>query len=239
MSAVATERRPLDGRSRPGDNRSHTRLLAALVLPVGPVAVAVLRYVLPYYTASDARATARDVIAHEGRQSLVLWLGLLAALTLLPGVLAVGRLVRTRAPKLTAAAMMLVVPGYLALTYMLGTDIVLWTGAHAGMNVSSLARLADTVHPASDIAVGIFVIGHVLGTVLLGVALLRARVVPRVAAVATIVAQPLHFVALVVLGSPTVDLIAWVINGIAFAFVAVRIVRTPDDEWDLAPVTGS
>jgi hypothetical protein len=217
------------------DLRHASRLLAALILPIGPLAVAGLRYLLPYFSASNPRETAADVLASEGQQSAVLWLGLVATFTLLPGVLAVGRLTRLGAPRLTAAAMLLVVPGYLALTYMIGSDLVLWTGARAGLDASRLAELAGTVHPTSDIAVGVFVLGHVIGTVLLGLALLRSRTVPTWAAIVTIVAQPLHFVALVIVGSQTLDLVAWAANGLAFAMVGVAIVRTPDDEWDLPP----
>ena len=217
------------------DLRQASRLLAALVLPIGPLAVAGLRYVLPSFSATTPRETAADVLASEGQQSVVLWLGFVATFALLPGVLAVGRLTRRGAPRLTAAAMLLVVPGYLALTYMLGGDLVLWTGARAGLDEASVAELARTIHPTSDIAVAVFVLGHVIGTVLLGIALLRSQTVPSWAAIVTMVAQPLHFVALVILGSPALDAAAWAANGVAFAAVGVAILRTPDDEWDLPP----
>ncbi len=217
------------------DLRQASRILAALVLPIGPLAVAGLRYVLPYFSATTPRGTAADVLAAQGRQSAVLWLGLVATFALLPGVLAVGRLTRRGAPRLTAAAMLLVVPGYLALTYMIGSDLVLWTGARAGLDVSSLAGLAETIHPTSNIAVVVFVLGHVIGTVLLGLALLRSRTVPGWVGVVTIIAQPLHFVAFVILGSPTLDCAAWTANGVAFAMVGYAILKTPDDEWDLPP----
>ena len=217
------------------DLRHASRLLAALILPIGPLAVAGLCYVLPYFSASNPRETATDVIASEGQQSAVLWLGLIATFTLLPGVLAVGRLTRRGAPRLTAAAMLLVVPGYLALTYMIGSDLVLWTGARAGLDASTLAELAGTVHPSSNVAVAVFVLGHVIGTVLLGLALLRSRTVPAWAAIVTVVAQPLHFVALVIVGSRELDFAAWAANGVAFAVVGYAIVKTPDDDWELSP----
>jgi hypothetical protein len=218
------------------DLRQASRVLAALILPIGPLAVAGLRYVLPYFSASTSRETAADVLAAQGRQSAVLWLGLIATFTLLPGVLAVGRLTRRGAPKLTAAAMLLVVPGYLALSYMIGSDLVLWTGARAGLDISLLTSLAETIHPTSNIAVAVFVLGHVIGTVLLGLALLRSRTVPGWAAIVTVIAQPLHFVALVILGSRELDIFAWAANGVAFAVVGYVIVKTPDDEWELPPV---
>ena len=80
-----------------------------------------------------------------------------------------------------------------------------------------------------------FPLGHVIGTVLLGLALLKSRTVPGWAAFVTVVAQPLHFVALVILGSPELDLAAWAANGVAFAVVGYAILKTPDDEWELPP----
>jgi hypothetical protein len=217
------------------DLRRASRLLAALVLPIGPLAVAGLRYLLPYFNASTPRETATDVLAAQGRQSAVLWLGLIATFTLLPGVLAVGRLTRRGAPRMTAAAMLLVVPGYLALTYMIGSDLVLWTGARAGLDPSALAELAGTIHPSSNVAAVVFVVGHVIGTVLLGLALLRSHTVPVWAAILTVVAQPMHFVAFLILGSPALDCASWTANSVAFAVVAIAILRMPDDEWDLPP----
>ncbi len=217
------------------DLRHASRLLAALILPLGPLAVAGLRYVLPYFSATTPQEVAAGVLAAEGRQSAVLWLGLVATFTLLPGVLAVGRLTRRAAPVMTAVAMLLVVPGYLALTFMIGSDLVLWTGARSGLDVQALTDLAGTVHPTSNIAVVVFVVGHVIGTVLLGLALLRSRVVPAWAAILTAVAQPMHFVAFVIVGSPALDAAAWAVNAVAFAVVAVAILRISDDDWDLPP----
>lgn len=217
------------------DLRHASRVLAAIVLPVGPLAVAGLRYVLPYFSATTPGETAAAAMEAVGRQSAVVWLGLIATFTLLPGVLAVGRLTRRGAPRLTAAAMLLVVPGYLAMSFMIGSDLVLWTGAQAGLDEPTLTELADTVHPTSNIAVVVFVLGHVIGTVLLGLALLRSRTVPAWAAILTAVSQPLHFVAFVILGSPTLDCASWTANSVAFAVVAMAILRTRDDEWDLPP----
>ena len=42
---------------------------------VGPLAVALLRFVLPYYTASGNKDAATDIAANPGTESLVLWLG--------------------------------------------------------------------------------------------------------------------------------------------------------------------
>ncbi len=223
----------------PHDLRTATRWAAALVLPVGPLAIALVRLVLPYYHASNTKETVTDVLHHQGTQSVVLWAAFVGVLTLLPGVLAVARVTRSRAPVSTAVGLTLVCAGYLALPWMISADVLLWSGANANLDSSSIGSLFDHLHPSVGVALGVFVIGHVLGTVFLGVALWRSNLVPRWAALATAVSQPGHFVAFVILGSAPLDAAAWVLNAVGFAMVSLAILRTSDDEWELPPVSGA
>ncbi len=232
-SAVVGETRA----SRPPRDLRHTsRVMAALVLPLGPLAVAVIRAVLPYYTDSTNASTVDDVVANPGKQSLVVWAGFIAVLTLLPGILAVGRLTRRRAPTATFVGVVLAGIGYLVLPIMLAADILLWTGANARLDHDSLVRLMDSMHPTVGLSLGLFVLCHVTGTVALGVAMWRSAAVPRWAAIATGISQPLHFIALVFLTNSTVDTAAWLLNAVGFLAASVAILRTPDDEWELPSV---
>lgn len=219
----------------PADIRRPSRWLAALLIPVGPAAVAMLRLLLPYTTVDEPAEVVAAVMADPNAQSLVLWLALVAILTLVPGVLWVGRLTRRHAPRLTAAALLLLVPGYLALSWITAGDLLLWAGADKGVDAGTLTALYSVMHPTSAVAAGLFVLGHVIGTIILGVALWRSRRIPRWAALLTIVSQPLHVVAAVVLASPPLDLLAWGMNAIGFATAAVAILGTADHEWDLPP----
>ena len=232
---TALEARPPATGSGPADLRRTSRLVAALLLPLGPAAVAVLRFVLPYFTTDDPATIVRSVAAHPGQQSLVLWLAFVAVLTLVPAVLGVARLTRRRAPRLTAAAVILAVPGYLSLGWLTSSDLLVWAGVRQDVDPRALTPMLEAAHPTSNIAAAVFVLGHVLGTVLLGLAMWRSRAVPRWAVVLTIVAQPLHFVAAVIVLSPALDLGAWGMNAVGFAAAAVAALRLPDDEWDLAP----
>lgn len=217
------------------DTRSVNRWAAAIVLPLGPAAVAVLRFVLPYYTTDDTKTMAAKVIAEPGRGSAVLWFGFIAVLTLVPAAYAAGRLTRRRAPKLTLVALALLIPGYLALGWLIGEDQLLWSGAHAGLDAGTITRIAEAAHPTSAIAGVFFVLGHVLGTILLGVALWRSQVVARWAAVAVIVSQPIHFVAAVIIPNHPLDLVGWGLQAVGFAAVGWAILRMRDDEWEPLP----
>ena len=227
--------RPLTALKPPRDLRRITRWLLAVLLPVGPAAVGLQRYVLPYRTTDGPQAVVAKVAADPQAQSLLLWLALLGLFTLVPGVLAVARLTRRRAPRTTLAAVLLLVPAYLSMGPLVGSDILLWVGVHSGVDQSTLVRLYSTDHPTTMVAAGVFVLGHVVGTVLLGVAMWRSSAVPRWAAVLTMVAQPLHFTAAVLLSSPTLDLAAWGLNVLGFAAAGLAILRLPDDDWDVSP----
>ena len=218
--AQRAARAPADARSIPLATWG-----VALLLPVGPLAIAVLRLVLPYYTESDSAGTVAAVAASPGHQSAVLWLSYVGILTLVPGLIAAARVCRDAAPRLTTWALGLAVPGYLSLGMFVGADHVLWNASHAGLSGADAVAVVDAAHPSIDLAVGVFVLGHVIGTVLLGLALLRSRRIPAWAAWAVTVSQPLHFVATVVLGSPQVDFVAWGLTTVGMVLVAREVLR--------------
>jgi hypothetical protein len=215
--------------------RTPARWLAALVLPVGPAAVALLRFVMPYGTTDDATAMATKVTADPGAQSLLLWLGFLACLTLVPGTLWVGGLTRRRVPRLTAVALLLLVPAYLALGWLTSADLLLWAGAQADLDVATLAALTGSAHPTVTVAETVFVVGHVLGTILLGVAMWISGCVPRWAAVLTAVSQPLHVIAAVVVLSHPLDLAAWGMQAVGFGAAAIVFARSSHEDATHVP----
>ncbi len=219
------------------DLRRTARIFAAILLPVGPACIALLRFVLPYNLTDSAEESIAGIAAEPGRQSAVVWLGFVALLTLVPAVIWVGRVTKREAPRLTAAAMVLLVPAYTALGLLVASDAVAWQGIDEGHDRAMLADLFAPSHPVMAVEAGIFVAGHVLGTILLGLAMLRTAGVPRWAAIATMVAQPLHFTAAVILTSSTLDLFAWGLNAAGFAAVSLVILGLRDDDWDLPPRT--
>jgi hypothetical protein len=79
------------------------------------------------------------------------------------------------------------------------------------------------------------VAGHLLGTVLLGVALWRSRVAPAWLAIGLAVSQPIHLTS-VMTGIRWIDLIGWGLTGVGFSWAAWRLLRMRDAEFDLPPV---
>lgn len=199
-----------------------TRLPGVVAVAVlGPLAVAVLRGLLPYSTADDPLTIATNVAADPGAQSAVLALSYLALLTLPLGVLIVSRLaVRTR-PVLGAIGATLAWVGYASLFWVIASDHVALAAPAAGLSPTAVAALNAGIEsqPSVLIASIAFVVGHILGTVLLAIALWRA--VPRWAALALAVSQPLHLVFAVIAPNHLLDALAWGLTAVGFAAVAM------------------
>lgn len=197
------------------------RRAALVVTPLGPLAIAALRWLLPYDTTDDPTTLVAKVASHPGAMSAVLWLSLLALLTLPLGVLVVGAVaVRARRVLGTVAAV-LAWCAFATLPFLVGPDQIALAGVDAGLPTATTAALmtAAVGHPVSTAATVLWVAGHILGLVLLGVALWRA--IPVWAAVALIVSQPLHFVFAVVAPNHLLDGLAWLLTAVAFAVTAV------------------
>jgi hypothetical protein len=214
------------------DIRPVWRWTAAVILPIGPATVALLRYFLPYNTTDDVPTIVNKIVNNLDRSSFVLWLAYLALLTLVPGVYFVGRLARRGTPWLTAVALFLVIPGYLSLPWTASSDAFTWSAGKAGLDPAAITKAVDLTHGSMNLAGFMFVIGHVLGTVLLGIAMWRAHVGPRWAAIAVAVSQPIHFVAAVIVSSHTLDLVGWGLQAAGFAAVGWAIIRMSNDEWE-------
>jgi len=217
--AVATTRPAVDTIRRFG--------LAAL-MPVGPAAVAVLRFVLPYDTPDPADTVVAKIAADLPAATLVLWLALVATLTLVPGAVVALGLTWQRAPWLSLLAGMLLVPGYLVLGSLGGADAVVPAGITAGIEPDVLVRLVTAVgeDPVGSTSTTVFVVGHLTGAILLGVAMLRSRIVAWPWAVVMMVSQPLHLVAAMT-GNHPLDLVGWGMTAAAMAAAAVVYARRP------------
>jgi hypothetical protein len=207
---------------RPGSGPTAGRTLAVTVAALGPLTVAAIRLLLPSDTTDDSAAVVATTLSHPELQTAVLWLDYLALLTLPLAVLLVCRRAVRAAPVLGWVGAVIAWLGFASLPWATMLDPLPLAAQDAGIAQDASARLLDVV---SVIGPGglegtVFLVGHVLGTVLLGVALWWAG--PRWAAVLVAISQPLHFVAAVVLGSHVLDALAWVLTAVGFAAVVAR-----------------
>jgi hypothetical protein len=98
MAATASPRTTAGPLSRPRAGLDRTAL--AVILPIGPLAIAIVRGILPYKTNDSSTVLAVQAAAHQGTENLVVWLTFVAMLTLIPGVITVGLMARRGAPRL-------------------------------------------------------------------------------------------------------------------------------------------
>jgi len=218
--------------------RSFWRWTAAIALPIGPLSILVGRTMLPYWTDDPPAEIAAAVIENRGLMEFIGWLGLIAAPAMLLGALTLGYVARRGSPLLATLGAGLTFVAFANWSAAGNSDLLAQTMADAGYDVSDITRLGTAL---SESAIGSFtgmfwVVGHILGMVLLGVALGRAHVVNWWVAGALIISQPMHLVSAIILPSRWLDATAgWGFTTLAFVVVAVVVARMPDDEWDPWP----
>jgi hypothetical protein len=207
------------------------RQALAVIMPIGPLAIAILRGILPYNTTDSNTTLAAQVAAHQGTESLVVWLTFIAMLTLIPGVIAVGLLARRGAPRLGTAGLVLAFAAFMSLFWstVAGSDNVALAAARIGVSPAVTGRLLDSMGtvPAIGLGMWLFVAGHILGLVLIGIALWRGRVLPSWAALLIAVSQVLHFIFAVIVPVHALDGLAWGLTAVGFAVAALALVREP------------
>jgi hypothetical protein len=219
------------------DVRTVTRWFGAASLVVGGLAVAIGTAVEPSGDNDSTSVALAKISRHLSDQRWLIVTDLFAAF-LLPGILCLMRLARRGAPQLAVAGGSLAFAGWLGGLVGLGSlDIVYYHGAQA----SDRARAAALIHAVandwtSDVLLAIFLVGQVVGMLLLAAALWRARVAPRWAIVllglGPIVQVAVH-------GSNGASAAVYACVTVGFAACAICALRTDDESWDVAAVDGS
>lgn len=183
----------------------------------------------PYGNSGDPTEIFDTVPASPGTATILGWLSLIVGLTLIPGVIATGWAALQGAPRLATAALLIAVPGWSAGLLFPSPELMASALDAAGVErataVAVLTSLVEFNSPALAATVLIFVVAHIGGTVLLGLALYRARVVPTLLAILLVLAQPLHFVAFVVLQNTALDVTASWLTALGFGAAGWTLIR--------------
>jgi hypothetical protein len=209
----------------------HRALLMALAItaPLGALAMGIGDLIAPYSPADYATTVLAKVAADPTAVDILGWLFLVAVICLLPGVLVAGLAALRGAPRLATVALLIAIPGWSAAFAFPDTDGLAAVLASSGIPQADAVELYASVgefsRPSQGFAVLLFVVGHIVGTVLLGVALWRSRAVPRFAAAALAISQPLHFVAFVILMNNTVDAVAAFLTALGFGAAGIAYLR--------------
>lgn len=221
------------------DLRGLWRVVAAMVITLGPLSIAVGRGIMPYWTTDDSATMVSKVIAEQSTMGLLTWGGILTGPALLLGVLAIAYVARRGSPMLAMLG-----AGFGFLAWSLGSatanmDYLVAQLGLDGFDQPTIVRIGDSLQNSAFAATCgvIWLIGHILGMVLTGIALGRSRIVNWWVAAALMASQPVHFIAAVVIPSRLLDVtLGWGMTAVASAFVSIAILRMSNDDWDLRPL---
>ena len=220
------------------DLRRTWRRVAALALVAGPLGVTVIRLVMPYWTDDAPAQMVAGFAADPGRGAAMNWLSLVVTPFLLLSALAMGFVARRRAPVIATWGAAVLFGAYALGSAVSAPDILVTALLGRGDDEASVAATAQLLMDTPVMLAGAlsFVLGHLVGMVLVAVAVVRARIVPLWVGLVIAVAQPVHVVSAVVVPSRMLDVVlGWGATTLGYALVRA-VLRTPDDEWDLPPV---
>ena len=216
------------------DSRVVRRVGTAACVVLGPALVGLVRATYPPFTATNDNATISAFAHHAGASRVELAAGLLACLVMPVFVLGVYRLTVRRAPVLATVGVIIGFLGWLMTSFMIATDALAYEIARHGSSVTVYHQFANSAVIVAGTA--IFLIGHEVGTLLLGCALWRSRTVPVWAAV-TFTAAPLVHLVSVMASVRALDIVAFIMLTIAAAAAARAILATPDRDRDFVPIS--
>jgi hypothetical protein len=217
------------------DDRTVSRWFGAVSLVIGGAAVTVGSLLEVTGDGDSARTALAKIAAHQSDQRGFIVTDMVAVL-MLPAMLYLMRLARKGSPRLAVSGGVLAFAGWLAGLLGLGaSDVVFYHAARAHDHAAAV-RLITAVNDdrATSVLLGVFLVGHLLGMLILGVALWRSRVVPMWAAV---------LVGLAPLGHLFVHSAGRVPNAVAYALMtagmgaaALSLLGVANEEWDLPAV---
>jgi hypothetical protein len=173
---------------------------------------------------SLAAAAAHPVLLHN-----VVLFGMLGALLMMPAAFGAARLAGRGAAKLSFIAGTLVAAGYACYLAVLLPDLTTLAMVRVGGPLDDFARVLDA---RQEDATGawvflLFVLGNIVGTLLLGLALWRSRSIARWAAVAVMAWPPMHIIGLAA-GVEWFEVAGAAAQGLGFAAVAIRLRQRRD-----------
>jgi hypothetical protein len=209
--------------------RDLTRTLAGWSLIVAPALLLLWNAIDP--AVSDHAAKRLTQIADTGPRYIAAgYLSFVGALAFVPGLLGLWRLFR--GPRLTlgqvGAGLMLI--GIVTTIAFFGFGISEYEAAQSGHDPTQMAKLADSVE-SSGVVIPlfiVFVVGSVVGTLIVAWSLWRRRIVPRWSPAAIAVGSILNLLA----DSVALSATAWAFTLVGFGCVGVRLLSMTGQEWD-------
>ena len=173
--------------------------------------------------------------AHRSALLVADLLAIGAVLVLVPASLGLLRALRARGSRLAPVAVALFAVGWLFVLGQVALDRFEVQLATSGIPLDEAVRIADRLDNGDvgmGVASAVFIVGHTVGAILIGVALGRSRFVPRWAGAAVLLGAVLHPIARVGVENKPLDVAAFLLVAAGLGVAGVRILRMTDLEWE-------
>ncbi len=156
---------------------------------------------------------------------------LFAPLVLVPGMMGVIRLMRRGGVTLGQVGAALIMFGGLMTMAFYGYGVVQYIAAtESGLDHAQMAKLFDAVDDSAlqiPVILG-FVVGLLIGSILLAIALWRNRVVPVWGPIALVISAILGFFGM----SPAIGAISFALLFVGVLPIAQKLLSISDEEWE-------
>lgn len=159
---------------------------------------------------------------------------LLGTLLAVPASLALIRVLRKATPNLALLGGSLNLLGWVAVSILLMTDVVATEIAQLGSTDETVRLFENLLRNPLVIALNVAASLHIVGAVLIGAALLRAKLIPRLLALGALVAGPIHLAANLA-GQLWLDSITWVVLAVAYGLLIPLVLRDESEPTPLSP----
>jgi hypothetical protein len=200
-----------------------------------PLAILAYWLLYPAYGLLDSAAALRAIDGHAARTATADVFVFTGAFLAAPATLALMGVLNARSPKLATIGGALHLLGWIAIIGVVMGDVIAVQIVRGGTPAPDVVQLYSRIMSSAPvIALNIIATLHVIGGVMLGIALWRTRVVPLWAGVAATFAQPIHFISNIA-GILWIDAITWIALAASFGCVAGVVLRaSPDSDAERA-----
>lgn len=212
------------------------RTLGAIALPTAFALQAVTNAIYAWATrdgggdTGPAEETIAFYAAHSGELQLASTISLVGSLLVVPGVLAALRLLRPTRPRLSLAASVLMTAGYIAYFGIVMTNFLSLSLATSGVAEAPAILQGGQDSPFAMPFLLLFVAGNLVGTLLLGLAVILSRGLPRYAG-ALIIGWPVGHVVNLIVGSEWFAVAGGALEVAGLCILAAVALRTSNAEW--------
>jgi hypothetical protein len=200
-------------------------LVSASSLVASPLLVLAYWLTYPAYGVFGGEEIIREVDRAPVQTSVSDVFITLGAFLAVPMSLALMRALRGPAPRLALVGGCLSVIGWIGVAVLVMTDVVAVEIANQGPSKELVGMFEDLLTNPLVIALNVAASLHLIGGVLIGVALVRSRMIPRWLAIGATLAPPVHLASNLA-GQLWLDSITWLVVAAAYAYAIPEVTGT-------------